>query len=281
MYSDILLTVDFDRTLTAPDSTIPQSNLDAIREFLAGGGAFTINTGRSVPMSRRLMEIVPLNAPLLLYNGSGWYDVAAGKLVWGEAFALDVRELAEQLLRRFPELTLEVQGVQHHYLFRKNQVWESYCTQNGASWAYTTPQTMEQPLLKLALYSAFENATVASMYRIVPEELALLEAATQYLSSAYGDKLELFRACPRILDIHAKGCSKLRSARQLQKALGKKLLVCVGDGENDVNMLEGADYGFCPGDGIVADRFPNVCACDRGAVAEVIRQKLPALLSGR
>ena len=30
MFSDVLLTVDFDRTLTAPDSTIPQRNLEAI-----------------------------------------------------------------------------------------------------------------------------------------------------------------------------------------------------------------------------------------------------------
>jgi hydroxymethylpyrimidine pyrophosphatase-like HAD family hydrolase len=31
MFSDVLLTVDFDRTLTAPDSTIPERNMEAIR----------------------------------------------------------------------------------------------------------------------------------------------------------------------------------------------------------------------------------------------------------
>ena len=35
MFSSVLLTVDFDRTLTAPDSTIPQRNIDAIKEFMA------------------------------------------------------------------------------------------------------------------------------------------------------------------------------------------------------------------------------------------------------
>ena len=35
LFSDILLTVDYDRTLTAPDSTIPQRNLDAVRYFMA------------------------------------------------------------------------------------------------------------------------------------------------------------------------------------------------------------------------------------------------------
>ena len=50
MFSDVLLTVDYDRTLTAPDSTIPERNLKAIRYFLENGGAFTVNTGRSMPM---------------------------------------------------------------------------------------------------------------------------------------------------------------------------------------------------------------------------------------
>ncbi len=44
-FSDILLTVDFDRTLTAPDSSIPEENLRAIEYFMAEGGAFTLNTG--------------------------------------------------------------------------------------------------------------------------------------------------------------------------------------------------------------------------------------------
>ena len=48
MFSDILLTVDFDRTLTGPDSKIPQRNLDAIAFFMENGGKFTVNTGRSV-----------------------------------------------------------------------------------------------------------------------------------------------------------------------------------------------------------------------------------------
>ena len=53
MFSDVLLTVDFDRTLTNPDAVIPQRNLDAIRYFVENGGAFTVNTGRSVPMAMR------------------------------------------------------------------------------------------------------------------------------------------------------------------------------------------------------------------------------------
>ena len=92
------------------------------------------------------------------------------------------------------------------------------------------------------------------------------------------DLSKVFRAAPRIIDIHAKGVSKAAAARQLQKDLGRKILVCVGDAENDLAMLQEADYAFCPSDGIVADRFPNVCNCAEGAVADVIYKKIPEIL---
>ena len=89
-FSDVLLTVDYDRTLTAPDSTIPARNLEAIRFFIDHGGAFTVNTGRSVPMAKPFMDIVPVNAPLLLYNGSAAYNVRSGQLEFCHAIDLDM-----------------------------------------------------------------------------------------------------------------------------------------------------------------------------------------------
>jgi len=278
IYSDILLTVDYDRTLTAPDSTIPKANLEAIEYFIAEGGTFTVNTGRSVPMSRRFLEKVPVNAPLLLYNGSGWYDAAQKQMVRSYPISGNPGEMLRELMARFPKLWLEVQGVKHHYLFRENRVWEEYCTKCGASWAYGDLDAVEQPFIKVAFYSNYEDAKVSSMYHVVPEEMALMQEAMDWVAKNWGEYLEIFRACPRIVDLHAKGCSKLRTARDLQQALGKKILVCVGDAENDLSMLQGADYAYCPADGIVADRFENVCPCGEGAVAAVIREKIPRVL---
>ena len=105
-----------------------------------------------------------------------------------------------------------------------------------------------------------------------------VDEVERLLNEKYGEYCEVFRACPRIIDIHAKGVSKARSARELQQKLGRKILVCVGDGENDVSMLRGADYAFAPADGVVADRFENVCNCADGSVADVIYRKIPEIL---
>ena len=108
-----------------------------------------------------------------------------------------------------------------------------------------------------------------------------MDEVVEMLLSRYGDFCEVFRAAPRIIDVHAKGVSKYRCARELKERLGRKILVCVGDGENDVTMLRGADHAFCPGDAIVADRFENVCPCAEGAVADVIYKKIPEILQNR
>jgi HAD superfamily hydrolase (TIGR01484 family) len=278
MYSDVLLTVDFDRTLTATDSMIPQRNLEAIAYFMAHGGAFTVNTGRSVPMSRgRVLPEVPVNAPLLLYNGSAAFDKAAEALTQERPIDLDIGIL-EDLQTRFPKLHVEVQAVDAHYLLHEDKGWEAYCEHNGCVWKYADPRLIPGPFVKFSFYGQFWEPTVASMYEATPEELATIEEAIAYMEKTYGDKLEIFRACARIVDFHAKGCNKLRAARDLQRTLGRKILVCVGDAENDLTMLEGADYAFCPADGVVADRFPNVCKCDDGAVADVIYYKIPEIL---
>ena len=46
-------------------------------------------------------------------------------------------------------------------------------------------------------------------------------------------------------------------------------------------MLDGADYAYCPADGIVAGRYENVCKCDDGAIADVIYNKIPEILKNK
>lgn len=279
LYDDVLLTVDFDRTLTARDSSVPQRNLDAIRYFMENGGAFTVNTGRSVPMSvANIIGKIPVNAPLLLYNGSADYDTETGTLSRYVEIPLDPAVVLTDIQEKFPQLHVEVQGLEAHYLLRKNPGWEAYNEHNHCAWAYVSAEEVPRPMLKFSVYGEFRKPTVAGMFEANEEEMADFARLTAYVQENYGHAVDTFRACARILDMHAKGCGKLNAARALQKKLGKKILVCVGDAENDLSMLEGADYAFCPSDGVVADRFPNVCPCDEGAVAEVIYEKIPQIL---
>lgn len=278
IFSDVLLTVDFDRTLTAPDSTIPERNLTAIRYFIDNGGAFTVNTGRSLPMTKVFRDIVPVNVPLLLYNGSAAYDLQKQEVLDAALIPLEQSRIIRRLMHLVPDMTVEVQGLDAHYIFEENPAWDAFSEGNHCAWGHAKPEDDLGPFLKLALYGRIGSAAVSALYEYTPEEIQRFDEVQQLLQDELGDYCEVFRAAPKILDIHAKGVSKANAARALQKKLGRSILVCVGDGENDVSMLDDADFAFSPGDAIVADRYPNVCKCADGAVADVIYEKIPEIL---
>lgn len=276
-FSDVLLTVDFDRTLTAPDSSIPQRNLEAIRYFMDHGGAFTVNTGRSIPMYSGLMDVVPVNAPLLLYNGSAAYDREKRAFTFAHEIDLNWRETIRETMELFPNLTVEFQGVDAHWIFKEDEAWKAFSEANHCPCGFASFDDDLGPFLKFSVYGKITDTTVSHLFGGTPEEFAEMDAVQRLVEERFGDKCVAFRAANRILDIHAKGVSKGRSARELQRQLGRKILVCVGDAENDLSMLEAADYAYCPADGIVRDRFENVCPCAEGAVADVILKKIPEI----
>lgn len=279
IFSDVLLTVDYDRTMTAPDSTIPEINIEAIRYFMENGGAFTINTGRSIPMTKVFRDKVPVNAPLLLYTGSAAYDPKDGTLSNIRKIHMDMWQTVEKLQEMFPDLTVEVQGLDAHYNFIPNPLFDAFSLRQDCAYALAKPGQDLGPFLKFTLYGEFRDDTMAHMYEGSNEEIARMDDAEALLRRTFGDQVAVFRAAPRIIDVQAAGVSKARAARDLQQTLGKKILVCVGDGENDVSMLRAADYAFTPADAVVSDRFPNVCNCAEGSVADVIYRKIPEILN--
>ena len=276
MFSDILLTVDFDRTLTGPNSKIPPRNIEAIKYFTANGGSFTVNTGRSVATFWKHLDHLPVNAPYLLYNGSATYE--NGHLTQLKEIDLDPWQTMAQMHRLFPDMNLEIQGTQVHYLIDPQPDMLRLYEKLG--WRYQIPQWGQEvgPFLKFSLFGKAHRPEVASMYEGSQEELRRFDEAEALIRQMYGDKVEVFRASPKIIDVHAKGVSKIAAARQLQKTLGKKLLVCVGDSWNDIPMLDGADHAYCPADAELGDRYQQVCPCAEGAVADVIYKKIPEIL---
>lgn len=276
LFEDILLTVDFDRTLTAPDSTIPQRNLDAIEYFTKNGGKFTMNTGRSVATFWNYLDTLPVNAPFLLYNGSAAYE--KGQLSLLHPIDLDVWQTMDEMEKLFPEMNLEIQGTKVHYLVHTTK--EMVALYDNMQWRYgfIDHGCDVGPFLKFSLFGQPKTPTMSTMFEGTEEELRRFDEAEETIRRMYAGKVEVFRAAPRIIDVHAKGVSKNNAARALQKQLGRKILVCVGDARNDITMLDGADYAYCPCDAELKDRYENVCDCASGAVADVIYKKIPEIL---
>ncbi len=276
LYSDILLTADFDRTLTDLQGNIPQKNIEAICYFMENGGTFTVNTGRSIPYAREVVERVPMNAPLLAYNGA--VAVENGEILFCHTIALPMEETLKTVCEAFPDLSVALHGLSAHYDFQPHGLWEQAIHKGNTIHLRAKTGVNYGPFIKFNVYCYSKGGAMDTLFSGKPEEIARVDAAEQWLRETYAGKLEVYRSGAKLLNVQAAGVSKLNGARQLQKCLYKRILVCVGDEGNDLPMLEGADYAYCPADGALADRFPNVCACGDGAIADAIYQKIPNIL---
>lgn len=276
LFSDILLTADYDNTITDNGGQIPQRNLEAIQYFMDNGGAFTVNTGRSLPQSVEVLKKVPRNAPFLCYNGG--LTVENGEILDQCPIKLPLEETLQAVCKAFPDLNVDLHGVHAHVGFQPVGCWMDYYAAREGDYYLAEPGQDHGPFIKFNVFGELRDDSFYQVFNGTPEEIARIDEAEQWLRQTYGDKLTIYRAGARVLNIHAPGVSKLKAARALQKKLGRKILVCVGDAENDIPMLEGADYAFCPSDGVVAEGFPKVCPCADGAVADVIYNKIPEIL---
>ena len=137
MFSDILLTSDYDRTLTDPSANVPQKNIDAIRYFMDHGGSFTVNTGRSLPFSVKILQTVPMNAPFIAYNGGLVID--GQQIISQQAMDLPLEETLRAVCAAFPDLNVDLHGVNAHYGFQPTGCWDEFCAAQGGEYHLASP----------------------------------------------------------------------------------------------------------------------------------------------
>ena len=271
-FSNILLVSDFDRTLTDHRGQIPQANLDAIRSFMEQGGAFTIGTGRSLPMSRYRFRDIPMNAPLLVCNGAAAFDLQTQTLLFCHPMPDDCVALMQHYERTLPHLRLEVHCLDQHYVFHPDQSRDDYLRRQHAEFVHATWEMVPDPKVKFSIYSLRED-----LFSITPdsEEGQFFLALEAEINHRGGGRYTAINSLPGMVEVQAANTSKGIAARQLAKTLDRPLLVCAGDATNDLSMLDEADLPFLAADGDprMMDRGYRMAApCDDGTIADVIRQ---------
>lgn len=69
-FDGVLLVSDFDDTLYGSDFTVSPENVHALTYFVQEGGTFTVATGRAHATFAPVFSLAPINAPVILSNGS-------------------------------------------------------------------------------------------------------------------------------------------------------------------------------------------------------------------
>ena len=271
-FSDYLLVSDFDRTLTDRTGQIPNANLQAIQYFMDEGGAFTIATGRSLPMSRYRFAEIPMNAPLLVFNGAACFDMKTEQLLFCRPMSDDCMALMQHYEAACPDLRLEVHCLDKHYVFHADEYRDDYLRRQHTEFVHATWDMVPEPRVKFSLYSRRDR-----LFDITPdsEEGKRFSALEQEINRRGGGRYTAINSLPGMVEVQAAGTSKGLAARELAETLGRNTLVCAGDAANDLSMLDEADLAFLAADGdprMQKRGYRLAAPCNDGTIADVIRQ---------
>ena len=260
-FDGVLLVSDFDDTLYGADMTVAPANREAIRFFVAEGGTFTIATGRAHPTFAPHARIVPINAPVILSNGSALYDFDRDEMVY-ETFLPDrAREDLQQVARDIPEIGFEAYHHDDIYVYQPNAVTRRHLLRAGMDAAEVPIGAMPLPWSKV----------------ILQQENDVLRRTQQYMLQRWGEEYEVIFSNAVLLELTRKGSNKGGMVDYLVQYLGMdpKKVYCVGDNQNDIPMLARSAIPFAPSNCAqeVKDWGAQIlCSCQEGCLAQLIQR---------
>ena len=268
-FNGVLLVSDFDDTLYGEDMRITRENVEALTYFTREGGTFTVATGRARPNCAPHASHIPINAPVILSNGSALYDFRTGEMIY-ETFLPDrVREDLQQMARAIPTIGFEAYHHDAIYVYQPNAVTQRHLERAGMTAREVPIADIPLPWSKVILQQDYET----------------LLHTQRYLLERWGEHYEVIFSNRVLLELTRKGSSKGGMVQYLARRLGIDAQQLRPRGQavgrpypgRLRGELRGADCGY-PGSYLRV----NMCAARRNSGGRRVLSCLyPVVLRGR
>ena len=235
---------------------VTDGNCEAIRYFQENGGRFTIISGRHPMFLKEHQNGFHVNAPLVGYNGALILDEKTGETLYsGGRQDMQALDLAERLWAENDRL---IRVVMHDRTTRSFTIHRQYKEGFARSFDELREQC-EMPLYNILCTSATPEDTAAHKERLVQLTPPCFEIA---------------RSWDRGVEIICEEDTKGVAAKRLKQMLGAKLLVTVGDYENDISMLQAGDISYA-----VENALPNVKAAAKRQTVHYEQHAIAAIVA--
>lgn len=133
-FDGVLLVSDFDDTLYDSHCQVPRRNLEALDRFLAQGGRFTVATGRAHRTFAPYVHLAPVNAPVVLSNGSAIYDFQKDEFLVQTYLSPSAPQDLDGVMEAFPQLGMEAYHGEDIYVFRPNWITDLHMKKVGTDY---------------------------------------------------------------------------------------------------------------------------------------------------
>ncbi len=228
---------DMDGTLFDDQKRVSPENRAAIESFVREGGSFGVATGRAPSIIGAIERELPVNAPCILFNGAGLYDLSKKQYLTAHPINPDQ---TERIVSRAVELRFNTCP----QIFNADGIYE------------TNPDQRDDP------QTVFEDMPVCHVpFGQVPQPfLKFLLAHTSedldYLHKTLAaeglfEGLTAFRSSDAYLEFVAPGVNKGMALEDVRARCGDvRKILAIGDYNNDLEMVALADIGGAPANAI-------------------------------
>lgn len=229
-FDNVLIVTDLDGTILDDDKNIAGDDLRAIEEFRAGGGIFAAATGRGVAMAQRVISVLGIDFPCVIFNGAGVYDFKAGKFLWHS----DMPDIADTYIRmlekEFPDIGIEILAENLVYVTDNNQTVVDHMAFEKLIPSYL-------PLEKVPKDNRFKVLIAYPGDKIQP----VIDFTQKYCTEG----VNWVHSAPMYYEMLPQGISKASGVKKLIEVMNMqdKFVVAAGDYGNDRAMIADADLG--------------------------------------
>lgn len=257
-YRGWLLVCDMDGTLLNSQREISKKNKNALYQFVEQGGLFSAATGRDEVSLSKFLNDLPINMPVIVYNGAAIYDYSRKEFVWNRYLDISVLPLITELMRIFPDMGIEVYSESSIFVVKESKATQDQILRDLFVPCHRTVEKIDFPWKKIIL--AWE-----------PEKLPPVEA---YLFSKKVP-FRFFYSQPDFIEILHPEASKGSALRELASMWGlpPDSIIAMGDHMNDLEMLQYAGKGIAVSNAhpLLKTAAQRCCGHhDCSAVAEVL-----------
>ena len=246
-----LVATDMDYTLLLPGQPVSEANKRAVKAVYQAGGCVTLATGRTFYLTGSYARDLGIKIPLITSNGAAISDPVLFKDVKSVDFPSSV---LESLVSLFIRENVDATGYSSDGLyFFENSSRRQFIADYNA----TVPDDIKVVELSDLNHSFNKfllirpSETVVSVIKSIP--------GLQVVSSA-----------KNFYDVMMAGTSKGLALKSIAESLGVKITFALGDSENDLSLLEAADYSIAMKDSSIeqfADYIAPRCESDGFAKA--------------
>jgi Cof subfamily protein (haloacid dehalogenase superfamily) len=239
-----LLCLDMDGTLLNNEGKVSERNLEAIKRAHEKGVKVTVCTGRLFTSAKLYADLIEVKVPVIASNGAYIKEKDKDEVIYKSKLGIDNLKIILDVLRKY--------NIKIYFTSDDTAYVRKFDTDNGyVRINKTLPKDKQIKVVEIESWDMLlheYNADILKCICVDKNTEEVLKAKKELLKY---NQLEVVSSMPNNFEVMNKGVSKGRAVEILAGFynLNREEIMCIGDNENDISMIEYAGMGIAMGNG--------------------------------